>query len=526
MSKTRTITPNPPADFVPSKNDVSYLRPFRVWCQKVLPLVYDDSLSYYELLCKVVDYLNKTMEEVNQLGVDVSNLFNAFQQLQDYVNNYFSTLDVQEEINNKLDEMVEDGTLADILNTYLFGYVNAVVFGLSEDEEKAEDNANLLIQLLAEKKQVFIPSGTYPISKTIDIDNNFDLWLASDCTLKVTAEISCLLRIAYNRTLPVSSSNMPIIGSIKGGSIDGNQMCQLGIGINFQDRLLISEMTIKGFVARGIQTGYRSDYNYNYGANCIVMNTTIDGKGSSSCVGINDQGADNTFINLVIKDCIVGVISQGSTFTNCNIWASVASIANSGVCFRLFGSNCHILNCRQDTMKFGIAWDHGDNYYLEIVNFNIFNNTSVTTTEQVLLYDVTGNDTFENISLVNIINEGVGTVRMTNSTKGSTNYQINLRGITGSNYYQLNTFFLDTTIGTLFTRKMQTITNINDFETANAGLIYFNLNDTSIGTGNGIAFKFSLPNYSAILLMFSTGVIYTKLMINNVWGDWKLNNVG
>lgn len=126
MSKTRTITPNPPADFVPSKNDVSYLRPFRVWCQKVLPLVYDDSLSYYELLCKVVDYLNKTMEEVNQLGVDVSNLFNAFQQLQDYVNHYFDNLDVQEEINNKLDQMVEDGTFEEIFGGKVILWNNGI----------------------------------------------------------------------------------------------------------------------------------------------------------------------------------------------------------------------------------------------------------------------------------------------------------------------------------------------------------------------------------------------------------------
>ena len=40
------------------------LRPFRFWCQKVLPLVYDDSLSYYELLCKVVAYLNNTREDL------------------------------------------------------------------------------------------------------------------------------------------------------------------------------------------------------------------------------------------------------------------------------------------------------------------------------------------------------------------------------------------------------------------------------------------------------------------------------
>lgn len=43
------------------------LRPFRIWCQKVLPLVYDESLSYYELLCKVLKHLNLTIEDVNEI---------------------------------------------------------------------------------------------------------------------------------------------------------------------------------------------------------------------------------------------------------------------------------------------------------------------------------------------------------------------------------------------------------------------------------------------------------------------------
>lgn len=38
---------------------------FRFWCQKVLPLVYDNSLSYYEVLCKVVNYLNNIIEDSN-----------------------------------------------------------------------------------------------------------------------------------------------------------------------------------------------------------------------------------------------------------------------------------------------------------------------------------------------------------------------------------------------------------------------------------------------------------------------------
>ena len=57
MSDERTIKPNKPANFTPQLGDYKTLQPFRYWCQKVLPLVYDDSLSYYELLCKVVDYL-------------------------------------------------------------------------------------------------------------------------------------------------------------------------------------------------------------------------------------------------------------------------------------------------------------------------------------------------------------------------------------------------------------------------------------------------------------------------------------
>lgn len=98
------------------------LRPFRFWCQKVLPLVYDDSLSYYELLCKVVDYLNKTMENVNSLNENFDELQQMFNTLKQYVDDYFKNLDVQKEINNKLDEMVRTGVFDDIFNRSIFIY--------------------------------------------------------------------------------------------------------------------------------------------------------------------------------------------------------------------------------------------------------------------------------------------------------------------------------------------------------------------------------------------------------------------
>lgn len=107
------------ADFIPSRNTYRTLGSFRFWCQKVLPQVYDDSLSYYELLNKVVDYLNEVNENADGLNADVSAMYNAFEQLQDYVNDWFSDLNVQDEVNAKIQNMVESGEFEELVDTFL-----------------------------------------------------------------------------------------------------------------------------------------------------------------------------------------------------------------------------------------------------------------------------------------------------------------------------------------------------------------------------------------------------------------------
>lgn len=47
---------------------VSMLNTMSFYCQPILPLVYDESMSYYETLCKVVSQLNNTGETVNKLN--------------------------------------------------------------------------------------------------------------------------------------------------------------------------------------------------------------------------------------------------------------------------------------------------------------------------------------------------------------------------------------------------------------------------------------------------------------------------
>lgn len=53
--------------------EVKDFQAFKFWCQKVLPLVYDDSLSYYETLCKVVAYLNEITSGMGGAMGEISN---------------------------------------------------------------------------------------------------------------------------------------------------------------------------------------------------------------------------------------------------------------------------------------------------------------------------------------------------------------------------------------------------------------------------------------------------------------------
>ena len=63
---------------------------------------------------------------------------NQFNELHDYVHDYFDNLDVQEEINNKLDDMAESGQLADIIAQYLT--LSGVLGYLTVSDLAAADN--------------------------------------------------------------------------------------------------------------------------------------------------------------------------------------------------------------------------------------------------------------------------------------------------------------------------------------------------------------------------------------------------
>lgn len=106
-------------------NNYVSIYPFRAWVQQTLPAIYDDSLSYTDLLYKMLNYMNELVTNNNLLQEDMKKAF-------DYINNYFLNLDVQTNVDKKLDEMAKDGTLDKIINEDLFNNLEGNLMDLDK----------------------------------------------------------------------------------------------------------------------------------------------------------------------------------------------------------------------------------------------------------------------------------------------------------------------------------------------------------------------------------------------------------
>lgn len=97
-----------------------------------------------------LDEFNKVLEQWKAMQKNFDNLQDAFNDLKNYVNDYFKNLNVQDEINNKLNSMAKDGSLSSLLSPLvnnatadLSSKVNAlqsVVSGLTPKGEEISAN--------------------------------------------------------------------------------------------------------------------------------------------------------------------------------------------------------------------------------------------------------------------------------------------------------------------------------------------------------------------------------------------------
>lgn len=104
-----------------NKYDYKNICPFKWFVLENFPFIEDDfdALTNWQLFCKIGKEINKIIASQNNVGQAVEDFTEKFIVLYNYVHDYFDNLDVQEEINNKLDVMAQDGTLENILLHYV-----------------------------------------------------------------------------------------------------------------------------------------------------------------------------------------------------------------------------------------------------------------------------------------------------------------------------------------------------------------------------------------------------------------------
>ena len=101
--------------------------PLRFWCQRVLPAVYDDSLSYYEAVCKMGSKLNEIIAIVNDSDSTLADMQDAIKELQEEFEK-FKESGFDDYYKAQVEQWVKDNL------DYIFNYtVKQLFFGLTQD---------------------------------------------------------------------------------------------------------------------------------------------------------------------------------------------------------------------------------------------------------------------------------------------------------------------------------------------------------------------------------------------------------
>lgn len=201
-----------------------HLPPFKGMVLQNFPFIEEDfdAITNYQLLCKVVEYLKNVIDNQIIVEENVTNLYNSFVELKNYVDNYFTNLDVQDEVNNKLDEMVESGEFEELLSNY---------FNTKED---IDSNKNLIT--LNRITRFFVNNGKYQTNLE---DRAYYGYMQGATNTKDGKYIIAYMPSNENY---LYTNNVNLVEYNSDGSINRSKILQLGhansLSFNIKDNLV------------------------------------------------------------------------------------------------------------------------------------------------------------------------------------------------------------------------------------------------------------------------------------------------
>ena len=110
-------------------------------CQPILPAVYEESLSYYESICKLIAKINELVDAVNNIKLDILDEANAYtdeeiRKMESRVNDAVaSVIALKQEIENEFDDFknITNETLNEFSKKIdlLYDHVNDIVYSIN-----------------------------------------------------------------------------------------------------------------------------------------------------------------------------------------------------------------------------------------------------------------------------------------------------------------------------------------------------------------------------------------------------------
>lgn len=306
---------------------VDFLPP---WVETGLqPAFYDkESGSVLQQTARMYAQVQKLCRLFNKLSKETTDTVNEyiskFDELYSYVHDYFDNLDVQEEINTKLDAMVEDGTLQEIITTYIQSNVTWTFDSVAD----MKDATNLIDGSYAQTLGYYSPNdggnGQY-IVRTITADDVIDegsIIALSDNTL--VAELV-----------------------VPNGKINVNQFGAKGDGVT-DDSLAISN-ALKFNGNNSSHVDFVKDSTYLVDGNIyIYSNTTVDLNGCEIKV-VDSTPTSDAYNRVQFLNNVESLTTAGyGSIENFNIKNGEFNGNIGGVSIILF----HGLNCTFDNIYF------------------------------------------------------------------------------------------------------------------------------------------------------------------------------
>lgn len=273
----------------------------------------------------------------------------SFAELKNFVDNYFENLDVQNEINNKLDSLMKSGEF----NTYV-GYVTPQMFGAKGDG--VTDDTEALKEMLKTKSHIVFPSGNYVVTDTIELAQGGKLEGSFTASLVFKENGNLLL----NSDCSLIGLNIKANGDINAPTIKliGNY-CHLDnlriSGGNFHFSISSGAHSISNIHSLDAIKGAFTftDVNDAYMSNVFVINC---GGTSLSMLGRCEAINVTNFTALNVKTCFnIASNSRFCKFTNCffdsanitSLMDEVTDIIFTNTWFsnRTNGISIHCKNC-------------------------------------------------------------------------------------------------------------------------------------------------------------------------------------